>query len=118
MSALETWMAGYMRAWASNSPADIRALFTDDAVLRNEPYTPAFVGADSIVDEWLRRRDEAGSYTFAWQPLSVTAEVAVVTGTITYAAGPTYSNLWVIRLADDGRATEFTEWWMDHANPS
>jgi hypothetical protein len=23
-----------------------------------------------------------------------------------------YGNLWVVRLADDGRASEFTEWWV------
>ena len=23
-----------------------------------------------------------------------------------------YGNLWVIRLAEDGRAREFTEWWV------
>ena len=29
-----------------------------------------------------------------------------------YIAERTYSNLWVIRFAPDGRAREFTEWWM------
>ena len=23
-----------------------------------------------------------------------------------------YGNLWVIRLTDDGRASEYTEWWV------
>ena len=23
-----------------------------------------------------------------------------------------YGNLWVVRLADDGRASEYTEWWV------
>lgn len=118
MSAVEEWMAGYLRAWESNEPADIRALFTDDAVLRNEPYTAPFIGTDAIVAEWLRRRDDSGSYTFDWQTLSVTDEVAIITGTAAYASGPTYSNLWVIRLGEDGRANEFTEWWMDQSNPS
>ena len=26
--------------------------------------------------------------------------------------GTAYANLWVIRLAEDGRASAFTEWWM------
>jgi hypothetical protein len=38
-----------------------------------------------------------------------------VQGTTRYLSSPrTYSNLWVVRLADDGRAREFTEWWMKH----
>jgi hypothetical protein len=36
-----------------------------------------------------------------------------VEGVTDYHDGPTYSNLWVIRLAADGRAEEFTEWWME-----
>lgn len=118
MSALDEWMAGYLRAWDSNDPSDIRALFTEDAVYRNEPFTTPFTGLAAIVAEWLRRRDESGSYTFEWTPLTVTGEVAVITGEARYATGVTYSNLWVIRLGDDGRATEFTEWWMDQSKPS
>jgi hypothetical protein len=38
-----------------------------------------------------------------------------VQGTATYAKpAATYSNLWLVRLDDAGRCTEFTEWWMQH----
>ena len=40
-----------------------------------------------------------------------------VEGVTDYRAGPLYSNLWVIRLEPDGRAKEFTEWWMEQDNP-
>ena len=50
---ITSWMNGYLRAWDSNDPDDIRAESSD------------------------------------------------------------YSNLWVIRLEEDGRASEFTEWWME-----
>ena len=30
-----------------------------------------------------------------------------------YPADKLYDNLWVIRLAPDGRATRFTEWYME-----
>jgi hypothetical protein len=41
--------------------------------------------------------------------------VAVVQGETAYHDEPprTYSNLWVIRLAGDGRCSQFTEWWME-----
>jgi hypothetical protein len=29
-----------------------------------------------------------------------------------------YSNIWVIRFDDEGRCTEFTEWWMRRKQPA
>ena len=38
---------------------------------------------------------------------------AFVQGVTVYAGGSrTYDNLWVIDLAEDGRASAFTEWFM------
>jgi hypothetical protein len=34
--------------------------------------------------------------------------------TVYHSLHRTYSNLWVIRLDQEGRCTEFTEWWMQH----
>ena len=60
-------------------------------------------------------KDEPGGWTFEWQPLLETPELAIVTGTTSYRDPPqAYSNLWVLRLAEDGRCLEFTEWWMAH----
>ena len=68
-----------------------------------------------IVDGWIDRKDEPGDWTFTWQPLVDTPELAIITGTTTYRDPPlTYSNLWVLRLGHDGRCSEFTEWWMLH----
>ena len=68
------------------------------------------------LDGWLARKDEPGQASFDWQPLMVTPELSIVTGTTTYLEPPrVYSNLWVIRLeGDGGRCREFTEWWMEH----
>jgi len=108
------WIDGYVRAWNSNDPADIGALFTDDARYYTAPYRPPWRGRDEVIREWLARRDEPGETTFEWKPVVVTDEVAVVQGTTRYPE-QTYSNLWVIRLDADGRCREFTEWWMDQA---
>ncbi|MCU1443508.1 MAG: hypothetical protein JWQ59_1658 [Cryobacterium sp.] len=118
-SDVGAWVEGYRRAWESNDPVDIRAIFTEDAEYRTDPWSEPWRGHDEIVSGWLERADEPGDTTFQWSPLAVTDEVAIVQGTTEYASsGATYSNLWVIRLNDDGRAREFTEWWMDQADPS
>lgn len=116
--AVADWIAAYRRAWESNEPDDIRALFTEDARYRTEPWREPWRGRDRIVAEWLDRKDEPGDATFEWTPLSVTDELAIIQGTTVYRRGTTYSNLWVIRLESDGRASEFTEWWMDQAEKS
>jgi hypothetical protein len=114
---LDAWMFGYRRAWESNDPADIGVLFTTNAAYYYEPFSPPVRGREAIVASWLERADPAGSTSFTWSPLSVTRELAIVQGETVYP-DRRYSNLWVIRLDEDGRASEFTEWWMDHSTPS
>lgn len=109
---LADWMDGYRRAWDSNDPDDIRALFTEDAEYYTEPFAEPWAGQDAIVAGWLAAKDDPGDTTFEWEPLVDTPELSAVQATTVYIAERTYSNLWVIRFASDGRAREFTEWWM------
>jgi hypothetical protein len=114
LSSVTKWIEAYRRAWESNDPADITALFTEDGEYYTEPFVPPWRGHTEIVRRWLARRDEPGDADFEWRPLVTTDEVAIIQGTTTYS-DRTYSNLWVIRLAADGRCREFTEWWMDQS---
>ena len=111
---VDRWIAGYVRAWTSNDPADIEALFTDDATYRTEPYAEPWAGRDEIVRGWIDAKDEPGTWEFRSEPLALAADVAFVRGWTTYTDGEPriYHNLWVIELADDGRARAFTEWFM------
>ena len=114
---LTTWIENYRRAWESNDPADITALFSEDGEYRTEPYSDPWRGHEEIVEGWLEAKDEPGDAAFEWAALVSTPELGIVEGTTEYeATGTTYSNLWVIRFAPDGRATSFTEWWMDQSD--
>ncbi len=106
------WMDGYRKAWTTNDPADIRALFTETAEYRYHPWDEPRVGADSIVESWLESRDEPGDWTFEWQPVARNGETVVIEGRTAYRNGKTYRNLWVFSLGADGRASSFTEWYM------
>lgn len=111
---LTDWIEAYRRAWESNDPADITALFSETAEYRTEPFAEPWRGHDGIVAGWLEAADEPGETTFQWSPLVATTELAIVQGTTVYGSRElTYSNLWVIRFAPDGRASRFTEWWME-----
>ncbi len=114
LDRVTAWIDGYVRAWNTNDPADIRALFTEDAEYYTAPFRPPWRGSEQIVEGWLGRKDEPGEATFDWRPVAVTDEVAIIQGTTAYPT-ETYSNLWVIRLHGDGRCREFTEWWMEHS---
>ena len=81
---VQAWIDGYVRAWNSNDPADIRALFTQDAAYFCEPYSRPWRGQDEIVRQWLDRKDEPGQAQFDWHPLAVTSEVAIIEGEIAY----------------------------------
>jgi ketosteroid isomerase-like protein len=110
---LEDWVRRYVDAWESNDPEEIGALFADDALYYTAPYRQPWSGRDGIVEEWLDRKDEPGEWRFSWEVLGVDGDLGFIKGVTTYADGDDYSNLWVIRLSDDGRASEFTEWWME-----
>jgi ketosteroid isomerase-like protein len=112
------WIQGYLGAWSSNEPDQIEALFAEDAEYFTEPYAEPWRGHSEIVEGWLETADEPDSFTFDWSPVSITDDLSIVRGTTAYTDGPTYSNLWVIRFTEDGRAREFTEWWMDQTESS
>jgi uncharacterized protein (TIGR02246 family) len=117
LSRLNTWVDGYVRAWNSNDPGEIGALFTDDAEYYTAPFRSPWRGREQIVANWLERRDEPGETSFAWSPLAVTDDLAIIHGAVTYP-DQRFSNLWVIRLVADGRCREFTEWWMEQPAPA
>jgi ketosteroid isomerase-like protein len=116
--AARHWVEGYEAAWKTNEPDDIRALFTDDAEYFTAPWGEPWAGADAIVAGWLEARDEPGTYAFEWDVAGVDGDRVFVDARTDYAAnedlpdGRVYRNLWVIDLADDGRARTFTEWYM------
>jgi len=113
-TALEDWVARYVRAWESNDPDDIRGLFTEDGRYYTAPHREPWTGQDAIVEGWLGRKDEPGDWTFEWEVRAICEDIGFVRGVTTYRSdGKEYSNLWEIRLADSSRCTEFTEWWME-----
>ena len=112
---VSSWVDLYRTAWESNDPDDIRAVFTDSAVYRGRPSEAPWTGHDAIVAGWLQHADPAGSTTFEWHRVAVEGDVAVIQCVTGYPEGPkggTYDNLWVVRLERDGRASEFTDWWI------
>lgn len=112
---LGTWVDGYVRAWASNDPGEIGALFTEDALYATAPFRKPWRGRVGIVEGWLGRADAPGTWAFRSEIVAVAGEIGFVRGWTRYEDPATeVSNLWVVRLVADGRCAEFAEWWMEH----
>ena len=111
------WVAAYRRAWESNAPADIAAAFSEDASYYPSPADPPWVGIGAIVAGWWEHQDPSGSTSFEWSLVAVDEDTAVIRGVSTYAA-TVYDNLWIVIFGADGRALEFTEFWVDRSAPT
>ena len=110
----DDWVRRYIRAWNSNDPGDIGALFGDDARYFTKPHDGPWVGRDEIVAGWLDHKDEPGDTLFDYQILVAAPDIGIVKGRTYYkSARRTYSNLWELRLDEDGRCREFVEWWIE-----
>jgi ketosteroid isomerase-like protein len=112
---VQAWLDAYVAAWRSYDRAEIGALFADDASYAYHPWDTGDAvlrGRDAIVRNWLEEPDAAGSWQADYRPLIVEGDRAVATGVTRYADGKVYDNLWVLRLDDTSRCTEFVEWYM------
>ncbi len=93
MDDVEAWVDGYLRAWESNDPKDVGALFTEDAHYFTAPHREPWSGREAIVREWLGRKDEPGEWEFRYEPLALAGDLAFVRGWTTYKDGSDYDNL-------------------------
>lgn len=110
---VQTWLDAYVAAWRSYDRAAIGDLFSEDASYAYYPYEEPLRGREAIVDSWLEDRDEPDSWEASYAPLLIAGDQAIATGESTYANGKRYSNLWVMRFDDDGRCSEYVEWFIE-----
>ena len=120
VAALADWLDRYEQAWRTNDVDLIAALFTEDAVYRWHPWESPADGADGveeIVQAWLEQPDDPDDWTLECVPLAVNGELGVARCVTRYRAtarGPerVYHNIWLVNLTDDGRCSDFTEYYM------
>jgi uncharacterized protein (TIGR02246 family) len=120
-TGVEHWLAAYRKAWESDDPNDVAALFTEDATYSPFPWprdNNRWEGRDTIVQKWLGHGDSKVRWRFEHEILAVDGDTAVIEGWTDYDRGDgeawdeAYANVWLVRFADDGRAHEFREWWV------
>ena len=116
---IERWLTDYEKAWSTDSAEAVAGLFTADARYFTAPYRPPLVGVEDLARWWIDQAESTTSWTFERAVIASEGGLHVIRGTVTYpdAPGPggkpaVYHNIWLVTLAEDGRAREFVEYWM------
>lgn len=112
-----SWIESYLDAWRSYDPEAITDLFTVDATYAYNPWDSPLRGSAAIVESWQSERDEPGTWAAEYEPVFVHNNVAIIVGETRYAMDngtKTYSNLFQVTFAADGRCSSFVEWYMAH----
>lgn len=109
---VEKWLESYVKAWKSNNPQEIGDLFTEDALDSTGPFDEPWMGRQAIIDGWVSLGDQPDAWSFDYEVVAVDGDLGVMTGTTVYKSAGTFSNVWLIRLANDGRCKEFREWFV------
>lgn len=113
------WLERYVEAWKTYDRGPIEELFTEDVEYRYHPYDEEPVrGRDAVVNSWFENRDEPNSYEAHYEPIAVDGNRVVATGTSTYlepdgSVKRVYDNCFLMRFADSGRCSQFTEFYME-----
>lgn len=114
-SSTDSWIQRYLVAWESNRPDDIGDLFSDNATYYTAPYRAGWQGRQAIIDGWLGRKDDSGTWHFEYEVLAEQHGLGVVQAITTYASlGRRYSNLWLIWPNPESRCYKFVEYFMPH----
>lgn len=112
-TSIEAWVEAYERAWRTAGTASLRELFTEDATYRMSPYEEPADGLAAIAELWEREREGPDEpFEMRHEIVAVEGDTAVVRVEVRYG-GPEhlqYRDLWIVRLAADGRCREFEEW--------
>lgn len=109
---LRAWVAAYERAWRTPGTDALAEIFIPDATYQQSPYLEPVVGLSAIARMWEGEREGAEeSFRMSSELVAVDGDTGVVRVEVHYDAPvQEYRDLWIVRLALDGRCREFEEW--------
>ncbi len=100
-------------------PQQIGDLFSENVEYRYHPQDEPVRGRDAVVRDWTENQDDAGTYDAKYEPAAIDGDTFVAHGHSDYfddqgKLRDQYWNVYFIKFDDAGRATEFTEYWIQN----
>jgi SnoaL-like domain len=117
---LQDWLDRYIQAWRESTTTAIEELFTEDAKYLFHPYDKGdevVVGREAIVAAWMEDPDDPATWEASYEAWAMDGDRGVGVGTSRYAATAdkperTYFNCFLMKFDDDGRCSEFIEYYV------
>ena len=117
---IDDWLERYRGAWATDHPAEIGRLFTDEVRYFTAPFAEPLKGIDEVTAYWLGEAESGITWSFEYEVLASEGDLFVVRAVTRYPEGTrdagghreVFHNLWLVTMTDDGRAREFVEYFM------
>jgi hypothetical protein len=116
---IDDWLEGYRRAWESDARSDVERLFTDDVRYYTAPFREPLRGTEEVAAYWLGEKESGIPWSFAPEVLAREGDLYVIRAVTRYPEGTrdaggleVFHNLWLVTLEEDGRASEFIEYFM------
>jgi hypothetical protein len=110
--ALSRWVDAYERAWRAPGVEALDGLFTEGATYSTAPFQNPFAGLPAIRGLWEAGRDPGEEFDMSSEVVAVEGDVGVLRVWVHYTApeDQEFWDLWIVRLAADGRCAAFEEW--------
>ena len=111
---VQEWLDRYRAAWEARDPDAAAALFTEDALYREQPYEEPFVGPAGVRDYWARVTATQDRVEVRYGDPVVQGDRAAVEWWVTLENGGqpiTLAGEFMLGFAEDGRCRELREYW-------
>lgn len=111
----ENWLERYRRAWIERDADAAAALFTQDAIYREQPFEEPFAGQDAIRRYWSNvTRGQSAIELRYGAPVAEGRRVAVEwwANLLNDGAPLTLAGEFLLLFDEDGRCRELREYWV------
>jgi hypothetical protein len=111
-AALSRWVDAYERAWRAPGVESLGDVFAEAATYSTAPFERPYAGLTAIRRMWEAGREPGEEFSMASEVVAIEGDVGVVRVWVHYTAprDQPFQDLWIVRLAPDGRCTSFEEW--------
>jgi ketosteroid isomerase-like protein len=115
--ALHKWLTAYGQAWETRDPQAAAALFTEDTVYYEKPFTEPARGREGVRQYWSDAVKDHSAVTFSFDILTTSANLSFarwLTKLTHLSSGKQVKidGIFVLQFAENGLCRELREWWF------